>query len=223
MNLSPAQFDTMTLWVGAVCTIAIYTLLYRENPVYRVFEYLFLGLGAAYGLLRLFQDNLIDKWWRPVAMGEWWWMVPFLIGCLYFTLYFNKISWMARTLIGTLMGLVAGYTFVQVAREYFPQVRDSFRPLLPASVIPGGAPNWVEAGNNIVFFVTLVSVMTYFFFSFEHRNRAVTGTARLGRWLLMISFGTMFGSTITARVALAVSRIMYVLFDVVGQYTGWKL
>lgn len=213
MNLTPAMFDTVEVWVGAICTIAIYSLLYRENPVYRIFEYLFLGLGAAYGLLRVFQDNLIDKWWIPLAEGQWWWIVPFLFGLLYFTLYIPKISWMARTLIGTLMGLVAGYSFVQVARIYIPQVRSSFQPLLPDSVIAGGAASWYEAGNNIVFFVTLVSVMTYFFFSFEHRHKAVTGTAKLGRWLLMISFGTMFGSTITARIALAVSRVLYLLDD----------
>jgi hypothetical protein len=207
--------------VAAACTIGIYTLLWRENPVYRIFEYLFLGIGAAYGFLRLYQDNLMRMWWAPLKSGEWWWMIPFLLGLLYFTIYFDKVSWMARTLIGTLMGLVAGYQFQLVVITFFPQITDSLRPLTPAAVrafhaahaVPAVDRSVIEAANNAVFFVTLVAVMTYFFFSFEHRSKAVVGTARLGRYLLMISFGTMFGSTITARVALAVSRIMYLLGD----------
>lgn len=221
MNLTANQFHSAEVTLGAICTIAIYSLLYRENPVYRLFEYLFLGIGAAYGATRLFQDSLVNDWWVPMKAGQWWWMVPFLLGLLYFTIYFDKLAWMARMLIGTLMGLAAGLAIQQVAITYFPQVTDSFRPLLPNAVkgftaMSGSplhnSPN-VEAANNIVFFLTLVAVMTYFFFSFEHKGKAITATARVGRWLLMISFGTMFGSTITARVALAVSRIMYVMGD----------
>jgi hypothetical protein len=230
MILAPATFDTILIWVAAVCTLAIYSLLYRENPIYRFFEYLFLGLGAAYGFLRLYQDNMIPKWYLPVfEQGQWWWMIPFLIGLLYFTIYFPKLSWMARSLIATLMGLVAGFQFQQVAIQYFPQLTDSMRPLLPASVqahalrdgiVFTDAQAWTEAANNIVFFVTLVAVMTYFFFSFEHRHKGVVSTAKLGRWLLMISFGTTFGATITARVALAVSRIMFLVYEWLGPYVG---
>jgi hypothetical protein len=221
-SLSTGQFSIITVWLGAACTLGIYSLLYKENPVYRIFEYLFLGVGAAYGFLRLYQDNLMVYWYGPLKEGQWWWMIPFLFGCLYFTIYIDKLSWMARTLIGTLMGIVAGFTLTQtVVITYFPQITDSFKPLLPGSVrayhVMAGKPMidtaGYEAGNNIVYFVTLVAVMTYFFFSFEHRNKVVTGTAKLGRYLLMLSFGTMFGATITARVALAVSRMLYLLHD----------
>lgn len=221
-SLSTGQFSIITVWFAAICTLGIYSLLYKENPVYRIFEYLFLGVAAAYGFLRLYQDNLMVMWYSPLKAGQWWWMIPFLFGCLYFTIYIEKLSWMARTLIGTLMGIVAGFTLTQVVViTYFPQITDSFRPLLPGSVAAyhamSGKPMvdaaGTEAANNIVYFVTLVAVMTYFFFSFEHRNKLVTGTAKLGRYLLMLSFGTMFGATITARVALAVSRVLYLLHD----------
>ena len=244
MTLTTGTYELIAAWIAVACTLGIYSLLYRENPVYRLFEYIFLGVGAAYGATRLLQDVIITDWWGPLTRGEWWWMVPFLIGLLYFTIYFQKLSWMARMLIGTLMGLAAGLQIQLAAITYFPQIRDSFRPLLPRAVpyyntlmdrppvtgegvtVPPfltqyftGA-EWQMLGivfNNWVFMITLVAVMTYFFFSFEHKNRPVTSTARLGRWLLMISFGTMFGSTITARVALAISRIMFVLETILGR------
>lgn len=230
-NISPEQFTLIQLWFAGICTLAIYSLLYKENPVYRVFEYMFLGLGSAYGFSFLYKDVMIPKLWDPLTQGQWWWFIPFLFGLLYFTVYSGRFSWMARTLIGTLMGLAAGYQFTQVVNQYFPQIRDSFRPLTPGAVeavraannVVTAQPAWHEAANNVVFFITLIAVMTYFFFSFEHRNKTVVKTAQLGRWLLMISFGTMFGSTITARAALAISRIIFIVYDWIGHYTGWKM
>lgn len=247
MMLSTATYDLIAAWLAVASTLAIFSLLYRENPVYRLFEYIFLGVGAAYGATRLLQDAIIPDWWGPLSRGQWWWMVPFLIGLLYFTIYIPRLSWMARMLIGMLMGLAAGLQIQLVAITYFPQIRDSFRPLLPRAVpfynalmgrppitgagveVPEIFARWLsplqwallsDVVNNWVFIITLVAVMTYFFFSFEHRNKPVASTARLGRWLLMISFGTMFGSTITARVALAVSRILFVLETILRRPLG---
>jgi hypothetical protein len=36
------------------------------------------------------------------------------------------------------------------------------------------------------FVATLVCVMVYFLFSFEHRSKPVRGAARAGRWLLIV-------------------------------------
>lgn len=228
MTFTTPQFDAIAAWIAVACTLGIYSLLYRENPIYRMFEYIFLGVGAAYGATRLLQDVLITDWWRPLSEGQWWWLIPFLIGLLYFTIYSQKLAWMARMLIGALMGLAAGLQIQLVAIIHLPQIRDSFRPLLPRAVPfynemmgrPNTVPPDVTVANNWVYLVTLVAVMTYFFFSFEHKNKLITNTSKLGRWLLMISFGTMFGSTITARVALAVSRIVFVLETVLRRSLG---
>ncbi|MGQ9524970.1 MAG: hypothetical protein ACUVTZ_09050 [Armatimonadota bacterium] len=214
-----------TIVAGAVSTLAIFSLLYRENPVYRFFEYLFVGLATGYGLVMAWRDVLYPRWWIPLTQGQWWWTVPILAGLLYYTIYIRKLAWMSRLLIGTLMGLNAGASFQAIATQYAPQVAASFRPLLPPNWFPmsaastsgsaraSGALSAAYLINNWIVTIILLSVMTYFFFSFEHRSRAVRGTAQLGRWLLMISFGAVFGQTIMARMALAVSRLWFLLAD----------
>lgn len=226
-----------TIIAGAISTLAIFSLLYRENPVYRFFEYLFVGLATGYGLVMAWRDVLYPRWWIPLTQGQWWWTLPILAGLLYYTIYIRKLAWMSRLLIGTLMGLGAGASFQAIATQYAPQVAASFRPLLPSNWLPisvlrsavravtpgavdrvipaeaSGTIGAVDLVNNWIVTIVLLSVMTYFFFSFEHRSRAVRGTARLGRWLLMISFGAVFGQTIMARMALAVSRLWFLLVD----------
>jgi hypothetical protein len=67
--------------------------------------------------------------------------------------------------------------------------------------------------NNLLGLVIVVSVMSYFFFSYEQKNKAVTGTSKLGRYLLMFAFGAIFGSTIMARLSLLIGRLYFLLHD----------
>jgi len=67
--------------------------------------------------------------------------------------------------------------------------------------------------NNALFLAIVVSVLVYFLFAFEQRNRAVRGTAQFGRWVLMFSFGAIFGSTIMTRMALLIDRMYFLFHD----------
>ncbi len=74
-------------------------------------------------------------------------------------------------------------------------------------------PALTQAGaiNNLVFMVVLVCVLSYFFFSFEQKNPLMRGSARMGRWLMMFTFGAIFGLTIMARLALLIDRMDFLV------------
>lgn len=201
INLTP-----ITL-AGAIATIAIYSILYRENKVYRLFEHFFIGLASGYGACLIWTDTLRPKWWNPmISNGEWYWVFAFAGGMLYYCIYTKKYAWMSRLIIGIMMGLAAGAYFRGFVAENWGQLNDSFRPLL----VKGSY--WPDL-NNILFVVTLVAVMSYFFFSFEHKTKAMASPAKLGRWLLMIAFGAMFGSTVMARMSLFIGRLWFMFRD----------
>jgi len=70
----------------------------------------------------------------------------------------------------------------------------------------------VIAWNNGLIVLTLICVLCYFlFWEGGRRNRLSIGAATLGRWLLMISFGATFGSTVMARFSLLINRAQYLL------------
>ena len=72
---------SLEIWLGALATLALYSILYRENPVYRFAEHLFVGLAAGYGLYVLWKDVLRPKWWMPlVEGGQWWWIFALIAG-----------------------------------------------------------------------------------------------------------------------------------------------
>lgn len=197
------------IWIGAICTLAVYSILYRENPVFRLFEHIFVGLATGYGAQITITQIIVPHWGKPL-FGEhkWYWIFAMLIGCMFYFVYSKRQVWIARWAMGLFIGFGAGLGIVGFVTEFVPQMAASFKPVV---VISAGKINFNI--NNLLKFITLIAVMSYFFFSIEHKNRALAGSAKAGRWLLMISFGAIFGNTVMARVSLLIDRMQFLLFD----------
>lgn len=193
--------------VAALCTLGIYTILYRENPIFRLFEHIYVGVAAGYGFYFVIANVLHPKWWTPLTRdGKWYWMFALLVGAMFYLIYSRRLVWMARLVMVSFMGLFAGATFKGFITGYVPWIYASFKP-----IVVRDSP--YLHFTNLAMFVTLVTVMSYFFFSISHRNRAVAGSARAGRWLLMLAFGAIFGSTVMGRMSLFIDRAAFLLFD----------
>ncbi|MFN3649873.1 MAG: hypothetical protein ACK47B_09840 [Armatimonadota bacterium] len=217
--ISPFVFEGAVIWLGALATLALYSVLYRENPVYRFAEHVFLGLATGYGLYVIWRDVLFPVWFTPLFIErQWAWILPLVAGGMYYTIYSRRLSWMSRLVMMTMMGLAAGLTFRTFYGRYIPQIGASFKPLVVMVPNPDGVGVNLPASlftsfTNVLFLVCLVSVMVYFLFSFEQRNPAVRRTASLGRWLMMIAFGAMFGATVMARLSLFIGRLDFLFRD----------
>jgi len=215
------------IWLGALATLALYSILYRENPVYRFAEHLFVGLAAGYGLYVLWRDVLRPKWWVPlVEGGQWWWIFALIAGAMYYTVYSRRLSWMSRLTMLTTMGFTAGQAFRLWAGTYVKQISSAMnKPLIyalhphshqPASHFPllfGRIPAPYIHLDNLLFAAILIAVLTYFLFSFEHQSVLVRRTAQTGRWVMMIGFGAIFGSTVMARLSLFIGRLLFLFRD----------
>ena len=53
-------------WVAALLTLALFSFLYKENPVFRFAEHLLVGVSAGYYLAQYFATSLIKKWYVPL-------------------------------------------------------------------------------------------------------------------------------------------------------------
>lgn len=50
---------TIWIWIAAFLTLAVYSFLYRDNPIYKVAEHTFVGLTAAYYMVIAFWDSIV--------------------------------------------------------------------------------------------------------------------------------------------------------------------
>jgi hypothetical protein len=199
----------VAVWLGALATLALYSILYRENVIYRAAEHIFIGLGMGYGIYMAWTTILYPDWWLPMTKGgQWTWFFPFVVGALYYAISIKRLVWMGRWVMITMMGLLSGMAFKDWTNTFMPQIAKSFKPIL---LKPLAFP-YIDF-TNLIFVLTLVSVMVYFLFSFEHKSKLVRQTAGTGRWLMMIAFGAIFGSTVMARMSLFIGRLYFLFHD----------
>ena len=216
-----AHVSTLTAWFGAICTLALYSVLYKENRLYRLFEHLFLGLATGYMIALSWTDVLLVKWWQPMFdKGQWWYIFALTPGLMYYFVFSRKNNWIARLVVGFFLGVASGQAFKAFVNDTWPQIATSFKPLIPHPAVAASAGHpalkaltVADAINNALFMFILLCVLSYFFFSFEQKHPVLKGSAKLGRWLLMFTFGAIFGSTIMARLALLIDRMDFLLND----------
>lgn len=210
--------DLIILSIGAICTLAIYSILYKENPVFRLFEHIFVGIATGYGVEKAITQVLVPQWGKALFIeGKWYWIFALLVGGMFYFIYSKKQVWIARWAMGLFIGMGAGLGVVGFVTEFAPQMAASFKPLYP--LVKHTASGWqFQAGNmnNLIFFITLLTVMSYFFFSIEQKKPLLAGSAKTGRWLLMIAFGAIFGNTVMARFSLLIDRMQFLLHDWLG-------
>lgn len=225
-------FDSalVTVLVGGFATIAIFSFLVKENPLYRFFEHLYIGIAAGFGVILTFKNFLWPRILSPMFGSSivtypdgttsapyqplyLLYLIPMAFGLLYYCIYSKRYGWLAKVVIGFSLGMSGGIALKGFYNEMLPQIVGSFKPLV---VLEQGEVDWLASIENAVFIVTLVSVMYYFFFSFRGEGRMARGLAASGRWLMMVCFGAFFGSTVMARMALLVERVQFLLHDWLG-------
>ena len=207
---------------AAIATIGLYSILYRENRFYRVMEHIYIGVGAGMLIALTWTIEMRQVWWVPFYdKGYFLWVIPVPLALLGYTIFSQKHGWMSRIPIGILMGLSVGLVFKAWVNNYLPLIVSTMVPVWPNHMQfrepPGIHFNdqvYISGAiNNLIVVVTTVAVMTYFFFSFEQKGKAIRGTAQVGRWLLMVAFGAIFGATIMNRFVLMIDRVWFLLIE----------
>ncbi len=192
-------------WVIALLTLAIFSVLFKENPVYRFAEHLFVGTSVGYGVMTdwyTYCQPTITK--SILAEGKWTYVIPVILGLLIYTRYIKSISWLSRYCIGFIIGYGAAYV-----------LRSDFRPLVLMQLTATFKPlfvsgNMVQTLYNWVLVFGVIGTLTYFFFTAK-RTGVIGVSASVGKWIMMAAFGSAFGNTVMARVSLLIGRLQFLL------------
>lgn len=198
MNIS----NDIWVWIAALGTIAMFSFIFKENPVYRWCEHLYVGASAGYAI-SVNVKSIADKAWTPIMQdGKLALVIPVLFGILLYARFFKSIAWLSRWPMSFLVGVGSGLSIYGVINsELLAQIRASLLPL--------------DHVNKVIMVVGVLSILLYFFFSTEHKG-AIKHGASLGRWIMMITFGVSFGNVVMGRISLLLGTMETVL----GKWLG---
>ncbi len=194
-------------------TLFIFTFLYKDNPLFKLAEHLYVGVSVGYIVVKAYDTVIVHLIVKPIfEQGEIALLIPVAIGLLMLTRYAPKAAWMSRYAFAFIVGVGSGLAIPRTISSFIlKQVEDTVRPLL--SVAGGDSVSFsmnllnpASDLNAIIILIGVSSVLFYFFFSIEHTGVGKV-VARTGIIFLMISFGAAFGYTVMARMSLLIGRL----------------
>ncbi|MBX3335797.1 MAG: hypothetical protein KF876_16820 [Nitrospira sp.] len=200
-------------WVATGLTLLIFSFLYKDNPLFKLAEHLYVGVSIGYTIVKTYDTVLVHLVVKPIVeQGEISLLIPVGIGMLMLTRYVPKAAWMSRYAFAFIVGMGAGLAIPRTISSFIlKQVEDTIRPLLSLVGSDGVtfSMNLLNPASNlnaIIILLGVSSVLFYFFFSIEHTGVGKV-VARTGILFLMISFGAAFGYTVMARMSLLIGRL----------------
>jgi len=211
---------TELIWtsIAGLLTLAIFSFLYRDNPIYKAAEYLFVGVSAGWFFSLQVHNVFLPSLWDPfvaawgglfTGQGVSWpgllLTIPFALGLLMFTRFVPQVSWLSRWPMALMVGAFSGLAIIGHAQaDLVTQLQASMLDLAPDDV-GTGVSNWI-------LFLGLLATLVYFFFSSEHRG-PVGVLSTVGISFLMISFGASYGFTVMARISLLIGRLQFLYLE----------
>lgn len=217
------------IWIAALLTLAAFSFLWRDNPVYRFAEHLFVGVSAGYFIVLNWWTVIVPNLIEPLGLalrgqgsdparhgflaaglGDYrgWLVIPGVLGALLFLRLFPRIGWLSRWALALVIGVYAGIKTTGFAQgDFVAQIHASLMPLWTG--------HWGSSLNAILLTVGVICSLMFFYFSREHTG--VTGvTARVGMVFLMIGFGAGYGYTVMSRISLLIGRFQFLLENWLG-------
>jgi hypothetical protein len=189
------------VWVGAITAIGIYSVLYKDNPFYRLVEHIFIGASAGIAVVVGFQ-TFKNTAWAPMLKGNYWLIVAMLLGLLLYARYFQSISWLNRLPLSLLMGTSAGVA-----------MRGAVESQIVGQI--GATMVNLRSVNAWIIFLGTILSLSYFFLTWKLGG--VSGWApKWGRYFMMAAFGASFGNTVMGRVSAAIGRFQFIFLMWLG-------
>ena len=206
----PADWTGFGTIVGAGLTLLLYSFLYKDNPLFKFAEHIYVGTAAAYIFGQYWFGGFFGMVIEPVffkeetaAHSKWLLLIPTVLGALMLTRFSRRWAWLSRISFAFIVGFGAGLTIPRYISSFvLQQIEPTLRPLSLT----------MEGFDVLVVLIGVVSVLVYFFFSVEHTG-VVGGVSKVGIYFLMVAFGASFGYTIMARLSLLIGRVSFLLED----------
>jgi|SRR6056297_2099243 len=204
--------ERLGVWIGVALTFAIYSFLYKDNPVYKIAEQIFVGISAGYWFIYTIFNILKPNLYTPLTSdfgNNTLLVLPAILGIFMLCRLVPKINWVSRYAISVVVGTTAGLALIRTLQS------DVITQMSETIMNPFSGPNTAVILGKWILIIGTTTGIIYFFFSKKHTG-AFGATAKVGVVFLMISFGAAFGYTVMARISLLIGRLQYLLGEWLG-------
>ena len=119
-------------WVATGLTLFIFSFLYKDNPLFKIAEHLYVGVSLGYTIVKTYDSVVMTLIVRPILdKGEWSLLIPVAIGTLMLARYVPKAAWLSRYAFAFIVGVGAGLAIPRTISSFIlKQIEDTVRPVI---------------------------------------------------------------------------------------------
>lgn len=211
--LNGMSADALGVTVAAGLTLMVYSYLLGDTFLFRVAEYLFVGVTVAYSAVVAVRSVLLPQLIMPLAtapaenLGL---LAPAFLCALLFANLVPRLRPLSSIplaiVVGVGTGLALGGALVGII---VPQVAATILPIHPLLPL-------AKMLDNAIIVVGTVCTLLYFAFTARGEspaNRLIRGAGSVGRWFMLIAFGAVIGNVVMSRLSLLIGRVQFLLED----------
>ena len=198
--------------IAIIVTIMVLSRIAGNNPVFRVAQYLFVGISLGLAFVVAYHQVL-----RPAAStlmsggsnGIILYGIPLFLGILLLPRITRRqeFSWLANITLALVFGVGAALAVGgAITGTLAPQILDTSNRSL------AGTP--LQIAGTLVLVIGTVITLSAFYYTVppeSPRSRIVVLAATAGHWLLMIAFGFFFASAVQSYMSALTERLGFLL------------
>lgn len=214
--------NRIEVWIAALLTLAVFSYLYKDNPLFKLVEHLFAGVASAYVFCTQWHDVVKPKLIDPAlssqtpALEKGLLLIPFFLCLCMLSRVVPKWAWLSRWALAFIIGFYAGtniphYLETSVVKQVEATLN---RPLIAQA--DGVWQTLLLSADNIVFILGIITVLSFFYFSLPHTGKIgkPLGTlSTVGRYFMMVAFGATFANAVMGRVSVLIGSLDLLLRD----------
>ena len=201
------------IWIGAILTLCCYSyyISNKQNAAFRFAQSTLVGASLGMSIVLIIAKNVDQLALLKIRQGDWTYAIPVVLGLLIYFRFVPRREYLARIpvaiIVSAALGLAARAT---MDSEVFRMISGT------ANLLIRGVSPFDAFSNTVVIFGVLVTI-SYFFFTLNPKVAGKLGPVNtLGRYFLMIYFGSKYGSTLLSRMTFLLGRLQFLVFDWLG-------
>lgn len=178
------------IFLGSILALSMFSYLWKPNIAFEIAESVYIGSSTANAVVVavyfIWQKGVLG-----VMEGNTMYIIPLILGALLYTRFIESYKWLSKISLAVLIGLGVGLGMRGYLHSYVINAINYVIGLKLTSI------------ENLVYFIAFITVTAYFIFGEKISGHPIMskGIVRVGRLLLMLSFGVKFGTIIWGRLS----------------------
>lgn len=222
------SIDLVSTIFGLLLTLMVFSYLWRDNPLFRMALYIFIGVSSGYAATVVWHNVLVPKLFEPLQDPDRLILlvIPLILSFSLLTKLSPRISWIGNFAMAVLVGVGAAAALGgALLGTLIPQAQAAMNAFdIRSATSAAGALSGLVGG--VVMLAGTVFTLGYFHFSAVRapdgtptRNPVFESIAWVGRIFIAITFGVLFAGVYMAALTAMIERLSFVI-NFIKQFLG---